>query len=42
MSGLEFIVGYDIEQFEEYYIGLNDLHTFYRTRGLRVMTRGDT
>ncbi len=35
ISGLEFIVGYDFEQFEEYYIGLNDLHTFYRTRGLR-------
>jgi len=35
MSDLEFIVGHDIDQFEEYYIGLNDLHSFYRTRGLR-------
>ncbi|MFX0054305.1 MAG: GNAT family N-acetyltransferase [Promethearchaeota archaeon] len=32
---MEFIVGYDFNQFEEYYIGLNDLHSFYRTRGLR-------
>ncbi|MHA2064999.1 MAG: GNAT family N-acetyltransferase [Candidatus Thorarchaeota archaeon] len=35
MSGLEFVVGYDVERFKEYYIGLNDLHAFYRTRGLR-------
>ncbi|MFW9846766.1 MAG: GNAT family N-acetyltransferase [Candidatus Thorarchaeota archaeon] len=32
---MEFIVGYDIQQFEQFYLGLNDLHTFYRTRGQR-------
>ncbi|MFW9966329.1 MAG: GNAT family N-acetyltransferase [Candidatus Thorarchaeota archaeon] len=32
---MEFIVGYDVEQFEKYYVVLDDLHTFYRTRGLR-------
>ena len=35
MSGLRFIIGYDLEEFEPYYLSLNDLHTFYRTRGLR-------
>jgi GNAT superfamily N-acetyltransferase len=34
MLRLEFVIGYDAEQFKEYYRGLNDLHTFYRTRGL--------
>lgn len=35
MSDLYFIVGYDIEQFEEYYRSLDHLHNFYRARGLR-------
>ncbi|MFW9799448.1 MAG: GNAT family N-acetyltransferase [Candidatus Thorarchaeota archaeon] len=35
MSVLEFVIGYDLEEFEEYYRGLTDLHTYYKTRRQR-------
>lgn len=38
MSGLKFLIGYDFDEFEKYYLSLDDLHTFYRTRGLREST----
>ena len=34
MSTLEFIVGYDLDKFKEYYSTLTDLHDYYRSRGL--------
>lgn len=41
MSGLRFAIGYDFEKFERYYLRLDDLHTFYRIRGLRETTTNE-
>jgi GNAT superfamily N-acetyltransferase len=35
---LEFIIGYDLEQFKRYYCSLNDLHRFYKSRKLAEST----